>query len=304
MDTRELQTFIVTADEGSISRAAEKLFISSVSVMNRLNSLESTVGVRLFVRTNHGTSLTAAGRAFYKSAQDILALVNRSTRNARKIEEAEQYVIRIGTSVLRPCRDLIDLWEEADDGNQPFRLELVPFSDSKDSLSTLLRQPSPVVDCYLSPCDALQWQEDYNILLLKSLPCRVGVPRKHPLAKKTSLTWDDLRGETLMLIQSGFSPVMKRMNDEIIARHPDVMMSDIPYYYETATFNRCAQMGYVMETLDIWENAHPSIVNLPMEWDYEMPYGIVYAKDPREPVRRFMELVRRVLEKRQREAAR
>jgi len=35
-----------------------------------------------------------------------------------------------------------------------------------------------------------------------------------------------------------------------------------------------------METLDIWKDVHPSIVTIPMEWGYTIPYGIVYAKQP------------------------
>ncbi len=295
MDLRELRTFIVTADAGSITRAADKLYISSVSVMNRINSLENTLGVRLFVRSNQGVTLTGAGRDFYQNAWKILELVDASIAHARHVEAEEQYVIRIGTSVLRPCKDLIDLWNLAAEDSSPFQIEIVPFSDKQESLSTLLAPPTPVVDCFLSPCDSIQWQRDFSILLLRNLPCRVGIPKDNPLSRKGRLTWADLSGQTLMLIQNGFSPVMKRMTDDIRRDHPEIRLADIPYYYDTSVFNRCVQMGFVTETLDIWETAHPSIVNRPMEWDYEMPYGIVYSRTPREPVRQFMEKIREVL---------
>ena len=43
-----------------------------------------------------------------------------------------------------------------------------------------------------------------------------------------------------------------------------------------------------METLDAWEGVHPGIVTLPMEWNYAMPYGVVYAKEPALHVARFV----------------
>ena len=50
-------------------------------------------------------------------------------------------------------------------------------------------------------------------------------------------------------------------------------------------------MNYLMETLDIWTDIHPSLVTLPMEWQYEIPYGIVYAKTPSRTVKEFVEII-------------
>lgn len=51
-------------------------------------------------------------------------------------------------------------------------------------------------------------------------------------------------------------------------------------------------MNYLMETLDIWGDIHPSLITLPMEWEYEMPYGIVYTKKPSKSVAAFIEVIR------------
>ncbi len=60
-------------------------------------------------------------------------------------------------------------------------------------------------------------------------------------------------------------------------------------FYDTGVFNECEQMGYVMETLDIWKDVHPSIVSIPMEWNYKIPYEIVYAKKPPESMQTFIQ---------------
>ncbi len=50
-----------------------------------------------------------------------------------------------------------------------------------------------------------------------------------------------------------------------------------------------------METLDIWKDVHPSIVTIPMEVGYTMPYGIVYAKQPSEQVQAFINTIQKNL---------
>ena len=56
--------------------------------------------------------------------------------------------------------------------------------------------------------------------------------------------------------------------------------------------NRCAQTGYVMLTLDCWKDVHPTLVTIPMDWAYPLPYGLMYAKDPSPDVSRFIDAVK------------
>ena len=67
-----IKTFIEVVNSGSFSSASSKLFVSKVSVMNQINSLEKNIGVNLFQRTPRGVRLTNAGKAFYKSAKKFL----------------------------------------------------------------------------------------------------------------------------------------------------------------------------------------------------------------------------------------
>ena len=54
---------------------------------------------------------------------------------------------------------------------------------------------------------------------------------------------------------------------------------------------RCAETGNVLLTLECWRDVHPGLVTLPVDWDYSIPYGLLYALDPPEDVRRFVEAV-------------
>ncbi len=290
---RELTTLIAVADQGSFLKAAKELYITPASVMNQMNKLESIVGVKLIERTNRGTTLTAAGRSIYQDAKQMIELSNTAIEKARQLAVSEQNVIRVGTSILRPCKRLIDLWAEIDDGSQPFQIRIVPFDDEPHSLNAVLSSLGSQIDCFVGPCDSIEWQSQHNILLLGYIPCRIAVPRKHRLAKKERLTWNDLEGEIFMLIQRGDSPVLNQMRDDIIKNHPNIKIKNALNKYNTAIFNECNQTNCLMETLDIWTDVHPSLVTLPMEWDYKMPYGIVYAKSPSQAVQDFIAVVQK-----------
>ena len=65
MDDREWQTFVTVVDEGNITRAAEKLFLSQPALSYRLRHMEKALGHSLLLRTAEGIALTAQGEIFY-----------------------------------------------------------------------------------------------------------------------------------------------------------------------------------------------------------------------------------------------
>ena len=291
MYIRELITFITVADQGSFLKAAQELYITPASVMNQMNKLERIIGAKLTYRTNQGTYLTAAGRSIYQAAKQMMEFADEAVKKARQLAVSEQNTIRIGTSILRPCKRLIDLWAEFDDGSLPFQIHIVPFDDDPAGLDSALSALGNQIDCFVAPCDSMEWRAQHNIFLLDKLPCRIAVPRKHPLSKKKSLRWSDLDGEAFMMIKRGDSTVLNQMRDDILVNHPLIKIVDAPNFYDTSIFNECERMNYLMETLDIWADIHPALVTLPMEWEYEIPYGIVYSRKPSMAVKDFIEII-------------
>jgi DNA-binding transcriptional LysR family regulator len=73
----QVEGFLEVARRGSVSRAAEALFVTQPTLTARLHSLERELGAALFVRTPHGMRLTEAGRAMVPFAERALrALVD------------------------------------------------------------------------------------------------------------------------------------------------------------------------------------------------------------------------------------
>jgi DNA-binding transcriptional LysR family regulator len=75
MDIHELNVFMHTAQEGTISGAAQKLHCVQSNVTARIKHLEEQLGTPLFYRTSKGVVLTSAGDLLRQYAERILALV-------------------------------------------------------------------------------------------------------------------------------------------------------------------------------------------------------------------------------------
>jgi DNA-binding transcriptional LysR family regulator len=73
----QVEGFLEVARRGSVSRAADALFITQPTLTARLKALERDLGTPLFLRTPHGMRLTDAGRAWVPFAERALrALVD------------------------------------------------------------------------------------------------------------------------------------------------------------------------------------------------------------------------------------
>ncbi|MGE5582902.1 MAG: LysR family transcriptional regulator [Bacillota bacterium] len=68
---REFEYIQVIAEEGSINRAAKKLFIAQPSLTQALNKIEEQIGVKLFIRAKNNFKLTYEGELFVEAAKKI-----------------------------------------------------------------------------------------------------------------------------------------------------------------------------------------------------------------------------------------
>lgn len=78
MELRELKYFLAVAQEGSISAAAEYLYITQPSLSRQMQNLESEVGGPLFVRGSRRITLTERGRLLKKRAEELIELYDKT----------------------------------------------------------------------------------------------------------------------------------------------------------------------------------------------------------------------------------
>ena len=118
------------------------------------------------------------------------------------------------------------------------------------------------------------------------------VSREHPLAKKERLEISDLYGQTLMMVKQGDSSVNDFLRNDLCRNHPLIRIEDTPQFYDISVFNRCAETANVLLTLECWQDVHPALVTLPVNWEYSIPYGLLYALNPPKDVQRFVNIIK------------
>lgn len=96
---RDIDYVIAVAECGSISQAAEMLYISQPSLSRYLSSLENELGVNLFVRTINGTELTEAGTVYVAYAKEIKRLRSTMKVKLRELQQTRGKRIRIGMAL-------------------------------------------------------------------------------------------------------------------------------------------------------------------------------------------------------------
>jgi len=110
MDVKQQEYFAAIVEEGSISKAAKKLYISQPTLSQFLAKLENTLGVQLVVRSSSNTlSLTDAGQLFYKSAKKILAIRDEFESELSDLNASSPVTLVIGNNLSNALVMLNDI---------------------------------------------------------------------------------------------------------------------------------------------------------------------------------------------------
>lgn len=162
----------------------------------------------------------------------------------------------MGTSLLNPAKPFMDLWYRVNRYFPDYKLHLVPFEDDHEGIITELSRLGEKFDFLIGVCDSRTWLSHCNLLPLGRYRKMIAVSREHRLAQK-----------------------------------PQIRLEDTPPFYDMSVFNRCAETGNVLLTLECWTEVHPALVSIPVDWDYTISYGLLYSLNPTGDVRRFVETV-------------
>lgn len=101
MEIREMNYIVAIAEEGSISKAAERLFMAQSGLSQFLGRLEAEVGAKLFVRTSTGVRPTEAGRLMIEYAYRELSEYHRVRDEIQDVNNLEGGRVILGVSTFR-----------------------------------------------------------------------------------------------------------------------------------------------------------------------------------------------------------
>ena len=82
---------------------------------------------------------------------------------------------------------------------------------------------------------------------------------------------------------------------ELLSRCPEVSILDSPGY-GMDTFALCEMNGYVLITQPVYADIHSNLLTIPMDTGITMPYGLIYGKTPTPATKRFLQIVREMIQ--------
>ncbi|MBB1079991.1 LysR family transcriptional regulator [Limosilactobacillus sp. STM2_1] len=96
MNLKQLQYFIVVAQERQLTSAAKLLYIAQPPLSYQMKQLEKELGTKLFTREAHGITLTEAGKIFYRYAQQVVNLTKATNEELANEKKGVSGTIRMG----------------------------------------------------------------------------------------------------------------------------------------------------------------------------------------------------------------
>lgn len=104
MNTKDLEYITVVAEEGNITKAAQRLFIAQPSLSQCIHKIEEQLGTQLFVRTNSGITLTYAGEIFLDASNKISKTYRDMENAISDMNNMKRGRLVVGVPTLLACQ--------------------------------------------------------------------------------------------------------------------------------------------------------------------------------------------------------
>ena len=206
MELRHLRQFVAVAEEGHITRAAERLGLQQPPLSQRIKAIEDELNVQLFRRKPRGVVLTDAGRVFLERARATLAHYDGAFEATRSAARGEQGRLCIGvqpTTIFHPFVPFVI---------RAFRAAYTQVSVTLDECLRAeaierLRNQQLDIAFFRSTMDD---QQEFLVYPLLNEPMVVALPSDHPLARSgrraASLSLKDLAEEQFIMYARQLGP--------------------------------------------------------------------------------------------------
>lgn len=193
MEIRVLRYFLEIARQGNMTRAAETLHVSQPTLSKQMKDLEQELGRKLFQRGSFSVSLTDEGMLLRKRAEDILALVDKTTDEFDALNEITGGVVNIGCAESYLIKYLAQAIKDFKQSYPLFHYNLT--SGNTEQVVERLNKGLIDLAVIVEPPNLSR----YNYLEVPEVDTWGVVMRKDaPLAQKETISVDDLIGLNLI----------------------------------------------------------------------------------------------------------
>ncbi|MGF7137153.1 DNA-binding transcriptional LysR family regulator [Paraburkholderia sp. EB58] len=212
MELRHLKYFVVVAEEGHFTRAAERLGMAQPPLSQQVQKLEREIGAQLFHRLTRGVELTDAGRVLYEDARRIVSEVELAKSRAQSAARGQTGSIRVGFAssvVFHPIiADIVRTYRESHPA--------VTLSPSESNVEALIDDlTAGRIDLAIIR-QTSQESERVKTEALLDEDMLIVLPPQHALAASPSIDLRSIAHETLIMFPRAIAPVLY---DEVMSAY-------------------------------------------------------------------------------------
>ena len=212
MELRQLAVFVAVAEEGSFTRAADRLHVVQSAVSAGVRNLERELGARLFDRSTHKVALSDAGRALLPEARATLEAAGAARDAVDAIKGAVGGTVVLGTLQAQGMR-FIDVPEAlAEFHSEHPGVEVQIRQGGSLEMTTKVREGQLDLAFVALPDQRFPGVE---LLSLASEPIVLAVAADHPLASRRGVELAALESETIIEFPEGWG--VRMANDRAFA---------------------------------------------------------------------------------------
>lgn len=217
MTLQQIKYILGVADSGSFNKASEKLFISQPSLTSSVHDTEYELGFQIFKRSTRGVTVTERGESFIKDARKLYSAYEELLK---KHCGSEQKAFSVSTLYYAFARKaFVEIVKKYSGQGYDFA-----FCEKKasDVIADVANETSTIGILYLSDSnrDEINQKlksEKLEFHHLTECNAFVYLHKKHPLAKKESLSLKELHGYSFVTFDT--DDVKSFFSEEVISQY-------------------------------------------------------------------------------------
>jgi len=191
----QLQYFLAMAEEGHLTRTAEKLFVSQSTLSSMISKLENELGVELFDRKNNRMILNRYGEEYKEHITAALAAIETGERRVKSLAGASENRLSVAVTNAQVWHDPI--WQFRSQ-NPDVHIQL--HADKMEQYSQFLEEEK--LDFIIAGIEDFDNRQCENILLSQRGLCLCVSP-EHPWAGREGITLNEIQQEPYIELSPG-----------------------------------------------------------------------------------------------------
>jgi len=267
----QLKYFLAACEYTNLSRAADELHISQPTISQAIKDLEKEFEIDLFNRQGQKFTLTSAGEFFLSH----VAVILKSTEqlNLQMHDFKQSNVINIGISPIMCSILLPPIYQELKESYPSLKINISEHN-SDVLIDDLLNNKIELAIMGFENIDL----KNFNVMLVAHIDIVFCANRTNPLTRKSSIAYEDLNREPLILNNSDSIEtqlILKKFKEKNI--EPNIILFSDHLHTIDHMINHEIASSLLYKT--IIHRGHSSIITVPLSEPLSVSIGLVWRKN-------------------------